>query len=83
MLTLQTGLRSLTMLPWQDVLFARSLLAPVRRWCPDCYAEMRREHGECWDPLAVVTGSGPGVVHSHGRHLGGPVSSLRPRSSLG
>ncbi len=50
-LTSQEGLRRLTMLPWRGVLFPRSLLAPVRRWCPDCYAEMRRERGECWDLL--------------------------------
>ncbi len=39
------------MLPWRQVLAPRSFLAPVRRWCPDCYAHMRAERGWCRDPL--------------------------------
>lgn len=50
-LTRQAQLSQLTMLPWRQVLAPRSFLAPVRRWCPDCYAAMRARHGHCWDPL--------------------------------
>ncbi len=50
-LTRQDDLARLTMLPWRDVLAPRSFLAPVRRWCPDCYADMRARHGWCRDPL--------------------------------
>ena len=50
-LTRQAPLARLTMLPWRQVLAPRSFLAPVRRWCPACYADMRAEHGHCWDPL--------------------------------
>ena len=50
-LTRQPHLARLTMLPWRHVLAPRSFLAPVRRWCPDCYADMRSTHGLCWDAL--------------------------------
>ena len=66
MLTGQAGLHCLTMLSWQNVLSARSLLAPVRRWCPDCYAEMRGEHGEAWD-LLVWSLSAVACCGRHGR----------------
>ena len=45
------NLSALTALPWNGVLSPSGLTANVRRWCPACYGEMRRAHGECWDPL--------------------------------
>ena len=50
-LTLRRELESLTMLPWRRMLPTPRLLAARRRWCPECYREMRAEAGECWDPL--------------------------------
>lgn len=44
-LTLRRGLRFLTMLTWQNVLTAKSLLRTVRAWCPRCLEE-QRESGE-------------------------------------
>lgn len=39
--TLQEGLRDATLLPWSEVLPARSLLRRTRAWCPPCYADAR------------------------------------------
>ena len=50
-LTLQDDLDRLTLHPWHRVLPPQRLLASVRRWCPQCYREMRLARGECWDPL--------------------------------
>ena len=45
-------LAGLTALPWRGALAPGGLTANVRRWCPQCYRDMRVRHGECWDPLA-------------------------------
>ena len=42
----------LTMTAFTDVLAAPRVLADVKRWCAACYASMREQEGECWDPLA-------------------------------
>lgn len=49
--TLQPMLDRLTLLALRELFPPRRLLAQRRRWCPLCYARMRAEHGECWDPL--------------------------------
>ena len=50
-LTLQRGLERLTLRALRELLPPGRVLALCRRWCPLCYARMRRERGECWDPL--------------------------------
>lgn len=50
-LTLQPGLDGLTMRPWHRVFPTPRLLSMVRRWCPECYREMRRDYEICWDSL--------------------------------
>ena len=49
--TLQRGLDRLTLRALRELLPPGRVLALRRRWCPACYAGMRRERGECWDPL--------------------------------
>ena len=67
-LTLQPGLERLTMLPWGRLLSKTGLLSGVRRWCPDCYREMREQTGGCWDPLTWALS--PVVwCPAHGRQL--------------
>ena len=51
-LTARDDLSGLTTLPWRGVLSPSGLTANVRRWCPECYWDMRARHGECWDPLS-------------------------------
>ena len=50
-LTLQRDLDRLTLRALRELLPPGRVLALRRRWCPPCYARMRRERGECWDPL--------------------------------
>ena len=49
--TLQRGLQCLTLRALRELLPPGRVLALRRRWCPACYARMRRERGACWDPL--------------------------------
>ena len=49
--TLRRGLERLTLRALRELLPPGRVLAQRRRWCPACYARMRRECGECWDPL--------------------------------
>ena len=49
--TLQRGLERLTLRALHEHLPPGRVLALRRRWCPLCYSRMRRECGECWDPL--------------------------------
>lgn len=50
-LTFQRGLERLTLRSLRELLPPGRVLALRRRWCPRCYSRMRRERGECWDPL--------------------------------
>jgi len=66
-LTLQQGLRFLTMLPWADVLSPKYLIRKTRAWCPLCFYEWD-ESGEVYEPLLwsleIVT-----VCRNHKRDL--------------
>src|SRR5229473_5313755 len=50
-LTLQRGLRLLTMLTWRNVLTDQSLLRPVRAWCPQCLEEQSELGGVVYEHL--------------------------------
>lgn len=50
-LTLQRGLRFLTMLRWQNVLTERSLSRSVRAWCPYCLEEQNQSGGPIYEHL--------------------------------
>lgn len=50
-LTLQPDLDRLTLRALRQTLPPGRVLSLRRRWCASCYREMRREYGECWDPL--------------------------------
>jgi hypothetical protein len=50
-LTLQRGLRVLTMLPWQKVLADKFLLRRNRAWCPLCLQEQRHARETVYEHL--------------------------------
>ncbi len=50
-LTLRTNLRSLTMLPWAEVIPQKSLLKPTRAWCPNCYGDSQIAEQPLYEPL--------------------------------
>lgn len=50
-LTLQRGLRFLTMLRWQNVLTERSLSRSVRAWCPHCLEEQNQSGSPIYEYL--------------------------------
>ncbi len=50
-LTLQNGLRFLTMLTWAEVISFQGLLRPIRAWCPACYQEWRTSGQAVYEPL--------------------------------
>ena len=49
--TLQKNLGRLTLGALCALLPPGRVLSLRRRWCPSCYAQMRGDQGECWDPL--------------------------------
>ncbi len=51
MLTLRNDLRFLTMITWENVLYARNLLRHTRAWCPDCYIEWQHNSKILYHPL--------------------------------
>lgn len=67
-LTLQPGLRYLTMLTWRSVISHRHLLKQYRAWCASCYEERRLEELPIYEQLLwsleVVT-----VCPIHNRRL--------------
>jgi hypothetical protein len=50
-LTHNRGLRSLTILTWQNVLIHRSLTKTVRAWCPQCLEEQRERDETVYEHL--------------------------------
>ncbi len=50
-LTRRPNLHQMTMLPWAGFLSERSLLRPMRQWCPQCYEEWRQTGQEVYEPL--------------------------------
>jgi AraC-like DNA-binding protein len=56
-LTLQTGLRYLTMLTWQHVLTHKSLLRTTRAWCPQCLEEQLNEGKPVYEQLLWSLGT--------------------------
>jgi hypothetical protein len=53
-LTLKTDLRSLTMLPWAEIIPQKGLLKPIRAWCPNCYGDWQVTRAIILRATAVV-----------------------------
>lgn len=68
-LTLRSGLRSLTMLKWVNVLPTRGLLRPIRAWCPLCYYEWHKVGQVIRDPLIWTIEVVTVCPHHHQRLL--------------
>lgn len=49
--TYRTGLRSLTLLPFDGVLSHQHLFRTLRSWCPACYEEWRTANQAIYEPL--------------------------------
>lgn len=67
-LTLQRGLRLLTMLTWRNVLTDQSLLRPVRAWCPRCLEEQCESEEPIYEQLLWTLGTVNVCIH-HQRRL--------------
>ena len=63
-LTMRTGLRSLTLSIWAEVLPTKNLLRPTRAWCPECYGEWSKHGQVIYEPLLWTLG----VVTACPRH---------------
>jgi len=50
-LTLRTDLSYLTMLPWAEIIPQKSLLKPIRAWCPNCYGDWQVAGHPFYEPL--------------------------------
>lgn len=50
-LTLRHDLRTLTVLPWSEVMASKGLLRHSRVWCPACYQVRSATNGQAYDPL--------------------------------
>lgn len=79
--TLQTGLRSLTLSPWAEVLPAKNLLRPIRAWCPACYHDWSKCGQVIYEPL-LWTLEVVSACPRHRRHLQMQCPALNCRRAL-